>query len=222
MWQDYETHLFTCPNCNTQSLGKKLIHDFEDSESVLSLDCPACKFRVALLNIQATKQEIAVFAELGFKTAIAQQEKLNERWYESYPDFTKGLTPEELIERAAYAIEFMAVPNLGRPAIQLMDMLAFGIRLATNETPYICELSEEDRNADYFQVIRGEQSEYFAEISSPESLGKSADQAKAAVLEARGWLAPDNESPNFHRIFMQDSSPMSIAAVASQSLHKTF
>lgn len=43
MWQDYETHLFTCEHCQTKTLGKDLVHDYDASELVLPLDCPSCE-----------------------------------------------------------------------------------------------------------------------------------------------------------------------------------
>lgn len=215
MWQDYETHLFTCENCKTQTLGENLMHDFEASESVLSLDCPSCAFRVALLNIQATKDEIAVLAAMGYETALAQQAKQGERWYESYPDFTNGLTPEESVERAAYAIEFMADPKLSRPAIQLMDMLAFGIMGATSEIPYLCEEETGDANPFYFQIIRGRAGEYFVELASMQSRGRPENQSQTEILESLGWLSPNFESPNFHREYAWNASRIQIAAASA-------
>lgn len=70
IWQDYETHLFTCGHCKSKTLGEDLIHDYDSSALILPLDCPKCGYRVALLTIQATTGEIEKFTESGYKTAI--------------------------------------------------------------------------------------------------------------------------------------------------------
>jgi hypothetical protein len=62
LWQDYETHLFTCEHCSFHFLGKDLVHDFNASELVMPLDCPNCERRVALLNIQASEERIQTFS----------------------------------------------------------------------------------------------------------------------------------------------------------------
>lgn len=111
LWQDYETHQFTCEHCKTQFLGKDLVHDFEASELVLPLDCPNCNRRVALLNIQASEERIRDFAAQGYQTAIdhlAQPKRL----YESWPDFTVGESDTDTASRLAHSIELMADKDL--------------------------------------------------------------------------------------------------------------
>jgi NAD-dependent SIR2 family protein deacetylase len=71
LWQDYETQHFTCSHCQTKSFGEDLIHDHDDSELVIPLDCPKCERRVALLNIQAPKEDIEKVAAQAYKTAFA-------------------------------------------------------------------------------------------------------------------------------------------------------
>lgn len=116
MWQDYESHLFTCKYCQTQNRGKDLVHDFDASKLVLPLDCPSCNYRVALLNIQASEEEIYKFAAQGHQTAIdhlAQPKRL----YESWPDFSVGESETDAASRLAHSIEFMADPKLGQDAV---------------------------------------------------------------------------------------------------------
>ena len=196
LWQDYETHLFTCGHCKAKTLGRDLIHDFEASELVLPLDCPNCDRRVALLNIKASIDEIKAFAAQGDKTAI---DHLNQpkRLYESWPDFTVGESPNDAASRLAHSIEFMADQNLGEDAIQFMQMVAFGITTATQESAYIVE-SEGDESR-YYQLIRGTNGEYYSELAAPEASGKEPDQAQRAALEPLGWIMPNDDSPNYHR-----------------------
>ena len=213
LWQDYETHLFTCDNCNTQTMGEDLIHDFEASELVLPLDCPNCDRRVALLNIKSSTDEIKAFAAQGYKTA---RDHLNQpkRLYESWPDFTVGESNTDTASRLAHSIEFMADPNLGADAVQFMQMVAFGITTATQESAYIVE-SEGDEGK-YCQLIRGANGEYYSELSAPRASGKDPDQAQRAALEPLGWIMPNEDSPNFHREYLAEADRYDIAADAAR------
>jgi len=234
LWQDYESHLFTCSHCETKSLGEDLIHDHDASELVMPLDCPKCERRVALLNIQASKEDIEKFAAQGYKTAIdylKQRSNTSDVWsegtenknqpgryYESFPDFTVGDSETDAASRIANSIELLADPSLGQDAVQFMTMVAWGITNATEETPYIVE-SEKDQSQ-YFQVIRGTEGEYFSELGSPESAGKPSDEKQREALEALGWLMPNEDSPNYHREYEADANRYEIAAHAAMGWFK--
>lgn len=213
MWQDYESHLFTCKYCQTQNIGKDLVHDFEASELVLPLDCPMCERRVALLSIQASEEEIQKLAGLGYKTAIDHFTQ-PKRLYESWPDFTKGESEGEAISRIAHSIEFMAEPKLGQDAVQFMIMAAWGIKNATDDSPYMVE-SEGDASK-YFQLIRGMEGEYYSELGSPEAAGKLEDKGQRAALESLGWVMPNADSPNYHREYGLEALVCDIAADAAR------
>lgn len=219
MWQDYQSHIFTCKYCQNQNLGKDLVHDFDASELVLPLDCPICDRRVALLNIQASEAEIQQFAAQGYKTAIdhlAQPKRL----YEAWPDFTEGEAQQQTISRIAHTVEFVADPKLGQDAVQFMNMAAWGIKNATDETPYIVE-SEGDATK-YFQLIRGIDGEYYSELGSPEAAGKPADESQRKVLESLGWITPNGESPNYHREYKADADVYDIAADAARGWFRAY
>lgn len=219
LWQDYESHLFTCKYCQTQNLGKDLVHDFQASERVLPLDCPSCERRVALLNIQASEEEIQKFADQGFKTALDHLSQ-PKRLYESWPDFTQGESEEQAISRMAHSVEFMADPKLGQDAVQFMTMAAWGIKNATDETPYIVE-SEGD-SSKYFQLIRGTEGEYYSELGSPEAAGKLADEKQRETLEKLGWIMPNEDSPNYHREYQREEDVYEIAADAARGWFQAF
>lgn len=214
MWQDYESHLFTCKYCQTQNLGKDLVHDFDASELVLPLDCPSCERRVALLNIQASQEEIQQFAAQGYKSALEHQEKPDPH-YESWPDFTVGEDETDAASRIANSIELLADSALGKDAVQFMTMVAWGIKtLASEDNPYIVESQLDASN--YFQVIRGTEGEYFSELGSPDVAGKPANEKQRAALELLGWIMPNDDSPNYHREYKSDADTYDIAADASK------
>jgi len=230
LWQDYESHLFTCSHCQTKSLGEDLIHDHDASELVMPLDCPKCERRVALLNIQASKEDVEKFAAQGYKTAIdylkqrsntsdvwseaSDDEKQAGRYYEGYPDFTVGDNETDAASRIANSIELLADPSLGQDAVQFMTMAAWGISNATEDTPYIVE-SENDQSQ-YFQVIRGTEGEYFSELGSPESAGKEPNLVQRQALEPLGWISPNEDSPNYHREYGAGANRYDIAADAAR------
>ncbi|CAB4625680.1 MAG: hypothetical protein F2599_04645 [Actinobacteria bacterium] len=212
LWQDYETHLFTCEHCKTQYLGKDLVHDFDASELVLPLDCPICERQVALLNIQASEEQIRDFAAQGYQTAIdhlAQPKRL----YESWPDFIVGESDTDTASRLAHSIEFMADKDMGQDAVQFMQMVAFGIIQATEDSPYFVESEGDDSK--YFQLIRGSNGEYYSEIAAPEAGGKEPNQAQREALEPLGWIMPNEDSPNYHREYAEDADRYDIAADAA-------
>lgn len=233
LWQDYETHQFTCEHCKTQYLGKDLVHDFDASELVLPLDCPNCERRVVLLNIQASKEQIQAFAAQGYKTAKeylrGRDQTLDswpdslepsDRYYESFPDFTIGDSETDAVSRMANAIELLADPSLGQESVQFMKMVAWGITNATEATPYIIE-SETDEGK-YFQVIRGSEGEYFCELGSPESAGKEPNLVQRQALEPLGWLSPNEDSPNYHREYQAEANRYDISADAARGWFKGY
>lgn len=211
MWQDYETHLFTCEHCQTKTLGKDLVHDYDASALVLPLDCPSCERRVALLTIEARIEEIQKFASQGYKSAIEHLATTG-RYYESWPNFTQGDTDDEAASRIAHSIEFMSDTKLGQDAVQFMLTVAHGIGFATEETPFIFE-SEPDEDK-YYQLIRGTDGEYYSELSSPDAVGKPADEKQRAALEPLGWTMPNEDSPNYHREYAKDADVYEVAADA--------
>lgn len=219
LWQDYETHQFTCEHCKSQYLGKELVHDFDASELVLPLDCPNCGRRMALLNIQASEQQIRDFAAQGYQTAIdhlAQPKRL----YESWPDFTVGESETDAASRLAHSIEFMADKALGQDAVQFLQMVAFGITQATEDSPYSVESEGDDSK--YYQLIRGSNGEYFSEIAAPEAAGKEPNQAQRDALEPLGWIMPNNDSPNYHREYSVEANRYDIAADAARGWFSSF
>ena len=220
MWQDYESHLFTCRYCQAKNLGKDLIHDYGASELVMPLDCPKCERRVALLNIEASKDEVEMFAAQGYKTAI---EYLLEpdRFYETWPDFTVGEDETDAASRIANSIELLADPSLGQDAVQFMTMVAWGIKtLASEDNPYIVESPLDQAN--YYQVIRGTEGEYYSELGSPDAAGNPADQGQRAGLEPLGWIMPNDDSPNYHREYAADADVYDIAADAARGWFQAY
>jgi hypothetical protein len=149
----------------------------------------------------------------------------SERWYESYPDFTTSQTEDEKIEALAVHIHFQADKDLGRPAIQLFEMLVFGIKLASQDSPYICEKSEGEHESDgapYFQVIRGKADEYYVEFSGDQFIDKPQTPEQAQALSTLGFTPPNEISPNWHREFAADASVIDIAAIGAEGLIKGF
>jgi transcription elongation factor Elf1 len=212
IWQDYESHLFTCSKCQTKTLGQDLVQDYA-SEYLLPLDCPKCESRVTVLRIDASIEEIQTYAAQGYKTAIDHLQTAN-RHYESWPDFTVGDDEDDAASRIANSIELLADPSLGQDAVQFMTMAAWGIKNATEETPYIVESPLDESN--YFQVIRGIEGEYYSELGSPDAAGKPANEMQRAELELLGWIMPNDVSPNYHREYEADADRYAIAADAAR------
>jgi hypothetical protein len=213
MWQDYESHLFTCRYCQAKNLGKDLVHDYGASELVMPLDCPKCERRVALLNIEASKDEVEMFAAQGYQTAIEYLQK-PERFYETWPDFTVGENETDAASRIANSIELLSDPSLGQDAVQFMTMVAWGIKSATEESPYIVESPLDQAN--YYQVIRGTEGEYYSELGSPDVAGRPSDEKQQEALESLGWIMPNGDSPNYHREYAADADRFDIAADAAR------
>jgi hypothetical protein len=219
LWQDYETHQFTCEHCKSEFLGKDLVHDFDVSELVLPLDCPNCERRVALLHIKASEEQIRDFAAQGYQTAIDHLSQ-PKRLYESWPDFTVGESETDAASRLAHSIEFMADKDLGQDAVQFMQMVAFGITQATEESPYFVESEGDDSM--YYQLIRGSNGEYYSEIAAPEAAGKEPNVAQRYVLEPLGWIMPNDDSPNYHREYPAEANRYDIAADAARGWFRAY
>ena len=149
----------------------------------------------------------------------------SERWYQSYPDFSSTFSEGEQIEATAVRIEFQADAALGRPAIQLFEMFAFGVKMASEHSPYVCEKSEGEHDSDgapYFQVIRGSTGEFYVEFSGDEFINEPQTPDQAKVLAALGFEAPNEDSPNWHREFSSDTSAIEIAALGARGLIQGF
>lgn len=143
------------------------------------------------------------------------------RWYESFPDFTQGETPEEQAERLAHTINFMSDAALGEPAIVLMTMIHWGLKTIPKHTPYILESSEDE--PPFFQVIRDpETSDWYSELSHPGSCGVSQSVDEMIILKSLGWLEPNDDSPNWHREYAPETPVYQIAADGAQGFIKGF
>jgi hypothetical protein len=101
-----------------------------------------------------------------------------------------------------------------------MTMAAWGIKNATEETPYIVESPLDESN--YFQVIRGIEGEYYSELGSPDAAGKTANEKQRAELELLGWIMPNDDSPNYHREYEADADRYDIAADAARGWFKAY
>ena len=140
---------------------------------------------------------------------------MEDPYYETWPDFTAGETAEDGVARLAHTFRFMADKDLGRDAVQLMQMLAFGIGNATKENPYLCEFDES--GFPYYQVIRGPSNEYLSEFCSPEVVDQATDGRVNGIFESLGWTLPNEESPNFHREYPEDAGRYAVAADAAEA-----
>ena len=68
-WQDYEDWLSRCPDCTWEGVLREAIFEWE-TDMVSCLRCPNCKNKLALLNNEASREEIVSFAEQGSKKAL--------------------------------------------------------------------------------------------------------------------------------------------------------
>lgn len=143
-----------------------------------------------------------------------------DRYYQSWPDFTVGDSDTDAASCFAHSIEFMSDETLAQAAVMFMKMAAWGITQASQETPYIVEAEGDESK--YFQVIRGENGEYYSEIASPEATGKQPDKAQRAALEPLGWIMPNQDSPNYHREYASDSDRYDIAADAARGWFRAY
>lgn len=143
------------------------------------------------------------------------------RWYETFPDFTQGETPEEQAERLAHTIHFMADPALGEPAIVLMTMIHWGLKTIPKDTPYILERSEDE--PPYFQVIRDpETGDWYAELSHPGTCGVKQAVDEMILLKSQGWIEPNDDSPNWHREYTPETPIYQIASDGAEGFIKGF
>ena len=143
-----------------------------------------------------------------------------DRYYQSWPDFTVGDSDTDAASCFAHSIEFMSDETLAQDAVMFMKMAAFGIKNATHETPYIVEV--QGNESIYYQVIRGHEGQYYSELSAPEATGKEANQAQREALEPLGWIMPNADSPNYHREYAADADRYDIAADATRGWFKAY
>ena len=73
-WENYKEWESTCPNCNWKGLLAQALPDYE-SPMVSSLHCPECECKLALMNNQASQEEIVDLAVRGSKQAIRHLER---------------------------------------------------------------------------------------------------------------------------------------------------
>ena len=131
-----------------------------------------------------------------------------------------GEDETDAASRIANSIELLADPSLGQDAVQFMTMVAWGIKSATEETPYIVESPLDEAN--YYQVIRGTEGEYYSELGSPESADKEPNLVQRQALETLGWISPNEDSPNYHREYAAEANRYDIAADAAKGWFRAF
>jgi len=68
-WENYREWESTCRDCNWTGLLSQAVSDFE-SDMVSSLHCPACDRKIALMNNEASYEEIVELAARGSYKAI--------------------------------------------------------------------------------------------------------------------------------------------------------
>lgn len=146
----------------------------------------------------------------------------DERWYETYPDFTAGESEEEQAERLAHTINFMADEKLGKEAVVLMTMIHWGLKTTINtDAPYILERREDE--PPYFQVIRDKETgNIYAELSHPGSCGVRQTVDEMILIKSLGWLEPNTDSPNWHREYTPTTPLYQIAAEGAEGFIKGF
>ena len=79
-WENYREWESTCPDCNWTGLLSQAVSDYE-SDMVSSLHCPECDRKIALMNNEASHEEIVEFAVCGFYKArqyLKRQAELKE------------------------------------------------------------------------------------------------------------------------------------------------
>lgn len=143
-----------------------------------------------------------------------------DRYYQSWPDFTVGDNETDAASCFAHSIEFMDDQTLAQGAVMFMKMAAFGIKTATHENPYIVEAQGDESK--YYQLIRGSNGEFYSELSAPEASGQEPDQAQRDALAPLGWTMPNEDSPNYHREYQADAGRYDIAADAARGWFKAY
>ena len=68
-WEDYKQWEGTCPDCNWTDLLSQAVSEYE-SDMVSSLHCPECDRKIALMNNEASHEEIEELAARGSSKAI--------------------------------------------------------------------------------------------------------------------------------------------------------
>jgi len=141
------------------------------------------------------------------------------RWYESYPDFTQGETPEEQAERLTHTINFMADEALGKIAVHLMVEIHFGLKRING----FFILENLDYQPPYFQVVRDEKTgNWCAELSHPGVSRVKQSLDEMILIRSLGWLEPNDDCPNWHREYSAETPIYQIAADGAEGFIKGF
>lgn len=74
-WQDYDSAKFRCSDCKQSWLGRDVEKDYEGL--VLGLRCPQCHQKLRNLSVEATEDQIRIFAEEGSAQAIEHLKMLD-------------------------------------------------------------------------------------------------------------------------------------------------
>ena len=68
-WEDYEKWESTCPDCSwTGLLSLTILH--QETELISALRCPTCNHKLALIENEATLDQLRAFAAQGSEKAI--------------------------------------------------------------------------------------------------------------------------------------------------------
>ena len=68
-WEDYEKWESVCPDCNWTGLLSLAIFD-QETELISSLRCPTCDRKLALMENEATPDQLRTLAAQGSEKAI--------------------------------------------------------------------------------------------------------------------------------------------------------
>ena len=75
-WEDYELWESTCPDCNWTGPLSLAIFDSE-TDLISSLRCPTCDRKIALIENEATIDQIRALAALGSEKAIRHLKEID-------------------------------------------------------------------------------------------------------------------------------------------------
>ncbi len=70
VWQDYEDLLLMCDKCKKVFTGDEATIEHE-SNLICALHCPKCKYKLLILQTEASHEELQTLASLGHKKAIS-------------------------------------------------------------------------------------------------------------------------------------------------------
>lgn len=77
-WEDYEKWESICPSCNWTGLLSLAIFDPE-TKLISLLRCPKCDLTLAVMENEATLNQIRAFAAQGSEKAIQHLKKIDDR-----------------------------------------------------------------------------------------------------------------------------------------------